>query len=64
VLYIPPEGSEMVMTLADILREEGKKEGIKTVAHEILKIGLSIHFVAEVIHMGVKGVKRLKEEVQ
>ena len=52
------------MTLADILREEGKKEGIKTVAHEILKIGLSIHFVAEVIHMGVKGVKRLKEEVQ
>jgi len=63
-----PEGSELVMTLADILREEGKEEGkeegIKAVALEMLKKGSSIHFVAEVTHMDVQEVKRLKEEVQ
>jgi len=58
------EGSELVMTLADILREEGKEEGIKAVAIEMLKKGLSIQFVAEVTDMDVKEVKRLKEEVQ
>lgn len=62
-----PEGSELVMTLADILREEGKqegkKEGIKAVALEMLKKGSSIHFVAEVTHLDVKEIEKLKRLV-
>ncbi|MEI3612634.1 Rpn family recombination-promoting nuclease/putative transposase [Pseudogracilibacillus sp. SO30301A] len=71
-----PEGSELVMTLADILREEGKeegkkegmkegkREGIKAVALEMLRKGSSIHFVAEVTHMDIKEVEKLKRQVQ
>ena len=66
-----PEGSELVMTLADILREEGKIEGkkegkiegIKAVALEMLKKGSSIHFVAEVTHLDVKEIEKLKRLV-
>ncbi|HLR51825.1 MAG TPA: hypothetical protein VK072_03010 [Candidatus Avamphibacillus sp.] len=45
-------------------KKKVKKEGIKAEALEMLKKGSSIHFVAEVTHMDVKEVKRLKEEVQ
>jgi len=62
------EGSELVMTLADILRaegkEEGKKEGIKTVALEMLRKNFTVELVAEITHMDVKEVQRLKEDIQ
>jgi|SRR5690625_675154 len=67
---IYPEGSELVMTLADILREEGKeegkkegkKEGIKEVALEMLRKGFAVELVAEVTHMDVKEIRKLKEQ--
>ncbi len=56
------EGSELVMTLADILREEGKEEGIKAVALEMLKKGFTVELVAEITHMDVKEIRKLKEQ--
>lgn len=54
------EGSELIMTIADIWREEG----IKSVALEMLKRGLSPHLVAEVTHMNVAELEKLKEDNQ
>jgi|SRR5690625_163691 len=58
------EGSELMMTIADILHEKGREEGIKSVAIEMLKKGLSLEFVADVTHMDIKEVEKLKEEGQ
>lgn len=73
-----PEGSELVMTLADILREEGKeegkeegikkgivkgkKEGVKEVALEMLKKGFADEMVAEITQLDVKEIKKLEEK--
>lgn len=64
------EGSELIMTIADIWREEGREEGIKegkekekrSVALKMLKRGLSLHLVAEVTQMDVAEVVKLKED--
>ena len=57
-----PEGSEIVMTLADILREEGEAQGVRKVALEMLRKGFTVELVAEITHMDVKEIKKLKEQ--
>jgi predicted transposase/invertase (TIGR01784 family) len=61
-----PEGSGLVMTLADIWREEGirkgEAQGIKKVALEMLRKGFPVELVAEVTHMDVKEIRKMKEQ--
>ena len=56
------EGSEFVMTLADIWREEGEAQGVRKVALEMLRKGFTVELVAEITHMDVKEIRKLKEQ--
>jgi predicted transposase YdaD len=65
---IYPEGSEVLMTLAEQFREEGKQEGeaytVKKIALEMLKKGSDIDFIAEVNQLETKEIKKLKGQKQ
>lgn len=63
-----PEGSEIVMTLADRYRKEGEKigieKGILKVARELIKKGLSIKDIAEVTGLHEQEIERIQKELQ
>ncbi len=64
---IYPEGSGVIMTIADVWREEGEErgivQGVRKVALEMLRKGSDIHFVSEVTHIDVGEIRKMKEQL-
>lgn len=60
--------SQDFVSIADSFREEGREEGVKTAAtnfaRESLVKGVDVKTVAEIFHLDLEKVKRLKEELR
>lgn len=57
-----PEGSDVIMTLAERYREEGIEKGIEKAAMEMLKKGADIDFVIGVTKLSKERILELKKE--
>jgi predicted transposase/invertase (TIGR01784 family) len=67
-----PEGSEVVMTLAEIFREEGKEEGIEVgakqgkieVAKNAIREGMEPDLVAKLTGLSKKEIEKIAKETE
>jgi predicted transposase/invertase (TIGR01784 family) len=67
-----PEGSEVVMTLAEIFREEGKEEGIEVgakqgkieVAKNAIREGMEPDLVAKLTGLSKKEIEKIAKEAE
>ncbi|MDD3272351.1 MAG: Rpn family recombination-promoting nuclease/putative transposase [Syntrophomonadaceae bacterium] len=66
-----PEGSEVVMTLAEIFREEGMEKGIEVgakqgkieVAKRLIKMGLSMEQIVDATGLPKKEIEKIAKEI-
>jgi predicted transposase/invertase (TIGR01784 family) len=66
------EGSEVIMTIAEIWeaqgiekgRQEGRQEEKLEVARNLIKINLSIEQIAEVTGLEIKSIEKLREQIE
>ena len=59
-----PEGSDVVMTLAEMYRKEGEKRGIVVVAKNLIRKGFSIKDIAEATGLDEEEIEKMKSEMQ
>ncbi len=55
--------AEKIMELPISYEEKGKEQGKKEVALEMLRKELAVELIAEVTHMNVNEIKKLKEQL-
>ena len=47
----------------EIGKKEGEAQGVKKVAIEMLRKGLAVELIAEVTHMNIDEIKKIKEQL-
>ena len=61
---IYPEGSEVIMTIADIWKEEGKEEGIRKVAKNAVKEGVELRLIEKLTGLSRNEVEEIAKEMK
>lgn len=60
---LPKEEAEWIKELPISYEEKGKAKAKKEVAMEMLRKGLDMDLIAEVTHLDMKDVEKLKEQL-